>query len=119
MQANKLLGASYRLYYRALRNDTILRTVGYALPAAFHTHVKSFTPTTIFTSSRLLQHTAPFDVADERQPSLHAEFRFDVRFLSLNGVGYENAPGMQGNLSVQYTSALAYTVLPVRFAEKH
>ena len=62
-QANELLGASYRLYYHAGRNDTILRTIGYALPAALHAHVKTVIPTTAFTSTRLLQQTPPGGVA--------------------------------------------------------
>ena len=57
-QANDLLGASYQLYYHAGRNDTILRTAGYALPASLHVHVKTVVPTTAFTSSRLLQQTS-------------------------------------------------------------
>ena len=50
-QANKLLGASYKVYYHAWTNETILRTVGYALPAVLHTHVKTIIPTTAFTST--------------------------------------------------------------------
>ena len=57
-QANELLGASYQLYYHAGRNDTILRTAGYALPGALHEHVKTVIPTTAFTSTRLLQQTS-------------------------------------------------------------
>ena len=56
-QANELLGASYQLYYHAGRNDTILRTAGYALPGALHVHVKTVVPTTAFTSTRFLQQT--------------------------------------------------------------
>ena len=62
-QANELLGASYRLYYHAGRNDTILRTLGYALPAALHVHVKTVIPTTAFTSTRLLQQMLPSGLA--------------------------------------------------------
>src|SRR6266702_2829133 len=55
-QANELLGASYQLYRHAGTNDsTILRTVGYALPAVLHTHVQTVTPTTYFGSMRTLQ----------------------------------------------------------------
>ena len=54
-QANELLGASYQFYYHAGRNDTILRTAGYALPAALHVHVQTVIPTTAFTSPRILQ----------------------------------------------------------------
>ena len=56
-QANQLLGASYQLYYHAGRNDTIIRTASYALPAALHVHVKTIIPTTAFTPTRLLQQT--------------------------------------------------------------
>ncbi|KAH8979051.1 subtilisin-like protein [Lactarius hatsudake] len=46
--ANELLGASYQLYRYAGTNETILRTVGYALPAALHVHVQTVAPTTYF-----------------------------------------------------------------------
>ncbi|KAH8979053.1 subtilisin-like protein [Lactarius hatsudake] len=48
--ANELLGASYQLYRRTGTNETILRTVGYALPAALHAHVQTVAPTTYFGS---------------------------------------------------------------------
>ncbi|KAH9161794.1 subtilisin-like protein [Lactarius sanguifluus] len=48
--ANELLGASYQLYRYAGTNETILRTVGYALPAALHVHVQTVAPTTYFGS---------------------------------------------------------------------
>src|SRR6266702_8574848 len=57
-QANRLLGASYQLYRHAETNDTIIRTVGYALPAALHTHIQAVAPTTDFTSTRVLRQTA-------------------------------------------------------------
>jgi len=54
-QANELLGASYRLYRHTGTNDTtILRTIGYALPAVLHTHVQTVVPTTHFASMRNL-----------------------------------------------------------------
>ena len=56
-RANKLLGASYELYYHIWAKETILRTVGYALPAVLHTHVKTIAPTTAFTLTRPLQQT--------------------------------------------------------------
>ena len=55
-QANDLLGASYQLYHHSKRNDTILRTAGYALPTVLHTHVRTIVPTTAFTSFRALQN---------------------------------------------------------------
>ncbi|KAH8993911.1 subtilisin-like protein [Lactarius akahatsu] len=48
--ANELLGASYQLYRYAGTNETILRTVGYALPVALHVHVQTVAPTTYFGS---------------------------------------------------------------------
>ncbi|KAH9069361.1 hypothetical protein EDB83DRAFT_2518496 [Lactarius deliciosus] len=49
-KANDLLGASYQLYRYAGTNETILLTVGYALPAALHVHVQTVAPTTYFGS---------------------------------------------------------------------
>src|SRR6266702_690668 len=56
-QANELLGASYQLYRHAWTNNTILRTVRYALPAALHAHVQTVAPTTHFASTRMVQQT--------------------------------------------------------------
>jgi len=56
-QANQLLGASYQLYRHANTNDTIIRTVGYALPAVLHTHIQAVAPTTYFAPSRMLRQT--------------------------------------------------------------
>ncbi|KAF8262580.1 peptidase S8/S53 domain-containing protein [Lactarius quietus] len=50
IQANKLLGASYRLYRHVKTNETIVRTIGYALPAVLHKHVWTVAPTTHFDS---------------------------------------------------------------------
>jgi tripeptidyl-peptidase-1 len=47
-RADELLGASYQLYRHTSTNDTILRTVGYSLPAALHAHVQTVAPTTYF-----------------------------------------------------------------------
>ena len=50
-QANQLLSASYQLYRESWTNDsTIIRTVGYGLPAVLHAHVKTVVPTTCFAS---------------------------------------------------------------------
>jgi tripeptidyl-peptidase-1 len=54
-RANDLLGASYLLYRHVETNDTILRTVRYALPEALHTHVRTVAPTTYFASTRTQQ----------------------------------------------------------------
>jgi tripeptidyl-peptidase-1 len=49
-RANKLLGASYQLYRHVKTNETIVRTLGYALPAALDGHVQVVAPTTSFDS---------------------------------------------------------------------
>ncbi|KAH9060351.1 subtilisin-like protein [Lactarius deliciosus] len=48
-QANAL-NASYQLYKHVEHNGTIVRTVGYALPAGLHRHVLTVAPTTSFFS---------------------------------------------------------------------
>ncbi|KAI9452653.1 subtilisin-like protein [Lactarius psammicola] len=47
-QANTLLGASYQLYKHVGSSETIVRTIGYALPATLHRHVLTVVPTTSF-----------------------------------------------------------------------
>ncbi|KAH9164752.1 subtilisin-like protein [Lactarius sanguifluus] len=56
--ANELLGASYQLYRYAGTNETILRTAGYALPAALHVHVQTVAPTTYFGSPMTLRKSS-------------------------------------------------------------
>ncbi|KAH9166807.1 subtilisin-like protein [Lactarius sanguifluus] len=50
LQANALLGASYQLYRHVETNETVVRTVGYALPAALHGLVQTVAPTTCFST---------------------------------------------------------------------
>ncbi|KAH8993853.1 subtilisin-like protein [Lactarius hatsudake] len=47
-RANELLSASYQLYQHIGTNDTVLRTLSYALPAALVDHVQNVAPTTHF-----------------------------------------------------------------------
>ncbi|KAF8265370.1 subtilisin-like protein [Lactarius quietus] len=47
-QANILLGASYQLYKHVYSSETIVRTVGYALPMVLHEHILTVVPTTTF-----------------------------------------------------------------------
>ena len=54
-QANALLGATYQRYQHIETNETIIRTIGYALPAALHMHVQTVAPTTYFGSPRALR----------------------------------------------------------------
>jgi tripeptidyl-peptidase-1 len=56
-QANQLLGASYQLYRNTKTNETIIRTVGYALPAVLHNQIQDVAPTTYFFSARVMQQT--------------------------------------------------------------
>ena len=53
IQANKLLGASYQIYKHVETNETVVRTIGYALPTALHNHVWTVAPTTRFDSLRV------------------------------------------------------------------
>ncbi|KAH9168991.1 subtilisin-like protein [Lactarius sanguifluus] len=55
--ANEMLGASYQLYRHAKVNDTIIRTVSYALPEVLHAHIQAVAPTTYFASTRTLRQT--------------------------------------------------------------
>ncbi|KAH9047425.1 subtilisin-like protein [Lactarius hengduanensis] len=56
-KANDLLGASYRLYRHTETNETIVRTIGYSLPAVLHAHVQTVAPTTYFASPRMSWQT--------------------------------------------------------------
>ena len=58
-KADDLLCASYQLYRRTGTNKTILRTVGYAIPAALHAHVQTVLPTTDFSHPRTRQQQTP------------------------------------------------------------
>ncbi|KAH8995588.1 subtilisin-like protein [Lactarius hatsudake] len=57
-QANEMLGASYQLYRHSKVNDTIIRTVSYALPEVLHAHIQAVAPTTYFASTRTLRQTS-------------------------------------------------------------
>ena len=79
-RANDLLGASYRLYRHAKTNETIVRTLSYALPAALDGHVRVVVPTTSFDSSQkqLQEPHERFSVAkrddtDSTRPSFMRE----------------------------------------------
>ena len=57
-QANKLLGASYQHYRHTETNDTILRTMSYALPEALQDLVQTVAPTTYFHPPRTLRESS-------------------------------------------------------------
>ncbi|KAF8265413.1 Pro-kumamolisin, activation domain-containing protein [Lactarius quietus] len=50
-KANTLLDASYQVYRHVESHETIVRTVGYGLPAVLHEHVRTVVPTTAFVPS--------------------------------------------------------------------
>ena len=56
-KANEILSASYELYRHTKTNETIIRTLGYALPEVLHAHVKTISPTTLFASTKTLRMT--------------------------------------------------------------
>ena len=56
-QADKLLSASYEVYRHVKTNETIVRTIGYSLPAVLHGHVWTVAPTTHFASQRQRQQS--------------------------------------------------------------
>ncbi len=81
-QANELLGASYRLYQHVGTNDTILRTVGYALPTVLHAHVQTVAPTTFFASPRTLWQTPHRHSAEAAEALAKAASKEPVSVLS-------------------------------------
>ncbi|KAH9031571.1 subtilisin-like protein [Lactarius hengduanensis] len=128
--ANELLGASYQLYRYAGTNETILRTVGYALPAALHAHVQTVAPTTYFGSPLTSQEiarghgraAAALSTRDVRvtpallrslynsvtyQPAATERNRIGV--TGFHGHGYDpKKPGYEANLDMQYTQGIAW-----------
>jgi hypothetical protein len=54
-KVNALLGTSYQLFRHTETNETVIRTIGYSLPAALHEHVQTVAPTTYFGSPRALR----------------------------------------------------------------
>jgi tripeptidyl-peptidase I len=59
-KANNILSASYQYFLQAETNETIIRTLSYALPEVLHPHVQTIVPTTFFGSgvSQTLQETS-------------------------------------------------------------
>ncbi|KAF8264198.1 peptidase S8/S53 domain-containing protein [Lactarius quietus] len=61
-KANTLLDASYQVYRHVESHETIVRTVGYGLPAVLHEHVRTVVPTTAFVPS-LKQWQIPLNIS--------------------------------------------------------
>ncbi|KAH9037713.1 subtilisin-like protein [Lactarius hengduanensis] len=72
-KANQMLGASYQLYRHAEVNDTIIRTVSYALPDVLHAHIQAVAPTTYFASTRTLRQTLRRRSVDAAAPLAETE----------------------------------------------
>ena len=57
-KVNALLDASYQVFRHTETNETVIRTIGYSLPAVLHEHVQTVAPTTYFGSPRALRQTS-------------------------------------------------------------
>ncbi|KAH8997722.1 peptidase S8/S53 domain-containing protein [Lactarius hatsudake] len=124
IQANTLLGASYQLYRHVERGETIVRTVGYSLPAQLHWHVLTVAPTTSFTDAYtpntrgenvlgivgfLGDYPSPTDLTAfmRKYRSEAADATFTV--VEVNGGGYDPThPSIEANMDIQYAEAMAY-----------
>jgi tripeptidyl-peptidase-1 len=68
-KANALLGAEYQFYHHAETNETIIRTISYALPAALHEYVQAVAPTTYFGALRALRKTSKLVLNGPKLPN--------------------------------------------------
>ncbi|KAF8257734.1 peptidase S8/S53 domain-containing protein [Lactarius quietus] len=93
-QANDLLGASYQIYRHITTNETIVRTTGYALPAALLEHVQTVVPTTSFDCPRTQWHQPRkgFDGAEVRPDSKDVVSRKPVTVSSSRDVTRSTIP---------------------------
>ena len=57
-QADELLSASYQVYRHVKTNETIVRTIGYSLPASLHAQLWTVVPTTHFASPHVVKETS-------------------------------------------------------------
>lgn len=57
-KANSLLCAEYQFYRHAETNETVIRTISYALPTALYEYVQTVAPTTYFGALRTLRKTS-------------------------------------------------------------
>ena len=89
--ADTLLGASYQLYRHVERGETIIRTVGYALPAVLHGHVLTVVPTTSFASPPTRRKTprnhsggtaTGLVKSGSREPATMLSSRFDIDYVT-------------------------------------
>ena len=57
-QAEKMLGATYGVYFHEESESYTVRTLGYSLPKELHSHIKVITPTTYFSSMKSMRTTS-------------------------------------------------------------
>ena len=126
-RANQLLGASYELYRNTKTNETITRTVGYALPAVLHAQIEDVSPTTYFVSTWVTQQTPrrrSFRPAQEQARSvsrigitpsiLRWLYGTETYVAAANGrnrlgvVGFSNQYPSQGDLNTFTTNHAAF-----------
>ncbi|KAF8260099.1 peptidase S8/S53 domain-containing protein [Lactarius quietus] len=95
-KANALLDASYQLYRHVESHETIVRTVGYGLPAALHEHVRTVVPTTAFVPS-LKQWQIPRNISGgETVAPVKSVLGQPITMLSNRVEVAEVDPGMLG-----------------------
>ncbi|KAH9011132.1 peptidase S8/S53 domain-containing protein [Lactarius hengduanensis] len=82
-RANQMLGASYQLYRHAKVNDTIIRTVSYALPEVLHAHIQAVAPTTYFAPTQTLRKTLRRRSVEAAAASAETEAASDAVLESL------------------------------------
>jgi tripeptidyl-peptidase-1 len=68
-KANALLGAEYQFYRHAETNETVIRTISYALPAVLHEYVQTVAPTTYFGALRALRQTSKLVLNGPKLPN--------------------------------------------------
>ncbi|KAI9450436.1 subtilisin-like protein [Lactarius psammicola] len=126
-QANQLIGASYQLYRHAKTSGTIIRTIGYALPATSRRHpvrVRGDYDDAVVTPSYLrgLYKTPAYVpvATEELRPrdsgllDFMTEYRTDARdatfaIKQVGGDGYDpRNPGIDANIDTQYSGTMAY-----------
>ncbi|KAI0048738.1 subtilisin-like protein [Auriscalpium vulgare] len=81
-QADALLGASYQVYRHAETNDTLLRTVGYSLPAILHDHINTVAPSTYFGGPRAWRKTSHLTPNGKILPDGDAEIQAEIAALA-------------------------------------
>ncbi|KAI0064450.1 subtilisin-like protein [Artomyces pyxidatus] len=96
-QADALLGASYQVYRHAETNETLLRTVGYSLPAALHAHVAVVAPTTYFGGPRAWRRTSHLTPNGRILPDGDAHIQAEIAKLQARPGSLATVPSSCGS----------------------